>query len=525
MSDQPSRPAVIASEQRDDLETPRPAAPGDIIADRYRLESLLATGGMASVWRATDTILTRPVAVKVLLPKLAADPDFVARFRREAVAAARLGHPGIIATYDTCTNPEAIVMELVEGRTLRDELDQRSFLRADEAAALASQILVALDAAHKAGVVHRDIKPGNVLLSASGTIKVADFGIAKATGADPDPNLPDLTTVGHMVGTAKYLAPEQVSGADVDARADVYAMGAVLYEMLCGKPPFEGDNALATATARLHGPPKPPRSVLRTIPRSLDRIVMKAMATLPDDRYDSASSMWADLQAARLDADTGAADGTRVEAVPTETTSTKQSSFARAERSALVPAAIISAIAAGLILVWLLFGGSEAGRELLGVFDDGSQEEATASPVAAAGVGVFDPDPGDGTENDELAPLAVDGDPATMWHTETYDTRDLGGLKDGVGLVIELNSSVDIDRLVVLTDDAGWSADIYVADGAENTLEDWGDPAATVSEARGKETTVELDGANGDHLLIWVTDLGEDQAVTFGLGEVTVYGR
>lgn len=474
---------------------------------------------MASVWRATDTILTRPVAVKVLLPKLAADPDFVARFRREAVAAARLAHPGIIATYDTCSDPEAIVMELVEGRTLRDELDQRGFLPAAEAVALTSQIAVALDAAHKAGVVHRDVKPGNVLLSANGAVKVADFGIAKATGDDADPGLPDLTTVGHMVGTAKYLAPEQVSGGDVDARADVYALGAVLYEMLCGKPPFEGDNPLATATARLHGPPKPPRSVLRTIPPALDRIVMKAMATKPEQRYDSTSALWADLQAARLDADTGRADAatTRVTPSPAHT-----GSFAQAERSALVPAAVISGIAAALILVWLLFGGTEAGRDLFGVFDNGSStDEPAVVPIASASV--FDPDPGDGTENDHLIGRVFDADPSTFWHSENYRDRDLGDLKDGVGIIVSLNESIDLDSITALVADPGWAAEIYVADTIGASIQDWDVAVAAVSDAEAGETTIDLDGAKGRHILIWVTDLGEAQGVRISVGEVTVH--
>lgn len=521
MSEQPSRPATVAPDPSIESPSPRPSAPGDVIAGRYRLDSLIATGGMASVWRATDTILTRPVAVKVLLPKLAADPDFVARFRREAVAAARLAHPGIIATYDTCTDPEAIVMELVEGRTLRDELDQRGFLPPAEAVALISQVAVALDAAHKAGVVHRDVKPANVLLSSNGAVKVADFGIAKASSEDADPALPDLTTVGHMVGTAKYLAPEQVSGGDVDARADVYALGAVLYECLCGQPPFDGDNALATATARLHGPPKPPRSVLRTIPASLDRIVMKAMATSPEGRYDSTAAMWADLQAAELDSDTGRADSTitRVVASPAP-----PSSFARAERSALVPAAVISGIAAALILIWLVFGGTEAGRDLLGVFDSGPGK-TESEPVAVTAAAVFDPDPGDNSENDHLVELVFDGDPDTWWYSENYRDRQLGGLKDGVGVIVTLEDATDIDSITATVADPGWAAQVFVADAPGASLGEWNEAVAGVTDAGAGETTIELDGAAGRHILLWFTDLGEGQGVRLSLGEVTVRGR
>ena len=261
-----------------------PLETGTVVSGRYRLVAPIATGGMATVWSAVDEILTRPVAIKVLHARLASDPEFVARFRREAVAAARLAHPSIVAIYDTCSDPEAIVMELVDGRTLRAELDARGFLPPAEAVEIGSGIAQALEIAHKAGLVHRDVKPANVLLAADGRLKVADFGIAKAARSDDgtDPDLPDLTSAGHMVGTAKYLAPEQVSGGEIDARTDVYALGCVLYEMLCGRAPFTGANDLAVATARLHGPPERPRSVLRTIPPRLDEIVMRAMARRPE---------------------------------------------------------------------------------------------------------------------------------------------------------------------------------------------------------------------------------------------------
>ncbi len=205
---------------------------GRLLAGRYRLEELVASGGMAQVWRGTDEILRRQVAVKLLHPHLAADGSFVTRFRQEAVAAARLAHPGIVAIYDTCSEAgtEAIVMELVPGRTLRERIDDQAPIDPWQAAGLAAQVAEALDAAHRAGLVHRDIKPANVLLAGDGRVKVADFGIAKAAeGAD-------LTQPGLMVGTAKYVAPEQVEGKAVDPRTDIYSLGVVLYEMLCGRP-------------------------------------------------------------------------------------------------------------------------------------------------------------------------------------------------------------------------------------------------------------------------------------------------
>src|SRR5688572_15750388 len=220
---------------------------------------------MAQVWRGTDEVLRRQVAVKLLHPHLAADGSFVTRFRQEAVAAARLAHPGIVAIYDTCSEAgtEAIVMELVPGRTLRERIDDPTPIDPWQAAGLAAQVAEALDAAHRAGLVHRDIKPANVLLAGDGRVKVADFGIAKAAeGAD-------LTQPGLMVGTAKYVAPEQVEGKPVDARTGIYSLGIVLYEMLFGRAPFEGEGGrgLPRYAARTGGPlrqrRRPPRRAAR----------------------------------------------------------------------------------------------------------------------------------------------------------------------------------------------------------------------------------------------------------------------
>lgn len=513
MSEHPTPPTAV---------TPKggPLAQGTTIGGRYRLEAPIASGGMATVWRATDTVLTRPVAVKVLHTHLAADPEFVARFRREAVAAARLAHPSIVAIYDTSDDPEAIVMELVDGRTLRDELDARSFLPPAEAVAIASSICQALEVAHKAGIVHRDVKPANVLLSAGGQLKVADFGIAKAARAGGEDDLPDLTAIGRMVGTAKYLAPEQVSGGEIDARTDVYSVGAVLYEMLCGRPPFTGDNDLAVATARLHGPPPRPRTVLRTVPPRLDEIVMKALATDADDRHSSASALWADLQSCPIDdqplAPVVATDMTTVESQP---------SFARSERSWLVPALLVTLVAVALGLAWVLIGGSEARRDLIDLVDrvtPGGPPQTALAPIPAVSAPVsFDPQ-GSGGEHDDETPLAIDGNPATAWTTETYNSReDFLSLKDGVGIIIDLGESTDVGEVVLSTPGEGWSVAIHVADSPGASIADWGPPAAVVDGAGPGDTTLDLD-ARGRFVLVWITDLG---GRSFELQEVVVRGR
>ncbi len=500
-----------------------PLGEGSLIAGRYRLQSSVARGGMAAVWRAVDEVLARPVAVKILHAHLAADPDFVARFRREAVAAARVAHPSIVAIYDTCGDPEAIVMELVEGRTLRDELDNRRFLPPAEAVEIASGIAQALGVAHKAGLVHRDVKPANVLLSSDGRLKVADFGIAKAARPDEDPDLADLTSVGSMVGTAKYLAPEQVSGGDVDARTDVYALGAVLYEMVCGRPPFQGDNDLAIATARLHATPDRPRAVLRTVPECLDAIIMRALATDPARRYDSAASMWADLQAAPLDADTastGAVDTVDATAVVTD-----GASFATTERSWLVPAALVTVVAIALGLAWALIGGTEARQDLFDLVERVAPGgRGSAAPIALVAT-AFDPIGGDG-ENGDLAGFAVDGDDSTGWSTENYNSRRFGGLKEGVGIYVDLGESHDLDELRILSPDSGWSASVHVSDTTHDSIAGWGDPVGTIDGATPGTTTVSLDDRPGSYVLLWLTDLGDDPPrVAFDLQDLVVTGR
>jgi serine/threonine-protein kinase len=240
-------------------------AAGVLLGGRYRLDELLASGGMAQVWLGTDEVLRRAIALKILHQHLAADETFVTRFRHEAIAVAKLSHPSIVNVYDTCSDDgvEAIVMELVRGQTLRQRLDDGA-LDPWVAANIAAQVAGALAVAHAAGLVHRDIKPANILLSQDGRVKVGDFGIAKAAESA------DLTQEGSFLGTAKYLAPEQVEGNPVDGRTDLYSLGVVLYEMLCGRVPFEADTASATALARLHNDPQRPRLVRAGVPRELE---------------------------------------------------------------------------------------------------------------------------------------------------------------------------------------------------------------------------------------------------------------
>ena len=268
--------------------------PPKVFTNRYEIERPIARGGMAEVFLARDHKLDRPVALKVLVPELSADRSFVERFRREAKAAANLVHPNIVQIYDwgEDNNNYFIVMEYVEGQTLRDRLRALGTVDARQAAAIGANIAAGLHYAHEQGFVHRDVKPGNVLITTGGQVKVTDFGIAQARDAGVEEH---LTQTGAVMGTATYFSPEQAQGHELDGRSDVYALGVVLFEAVAGKPPFTGDSAVSIAYKHVKEAPPGLEEVAPHVPVEFAEIIERAMAKNPDERYASAADLQTDL--------------------------------------------------------------------------------------------------------------------------------------------------------------------------------------------------------------------------------------
>lgn len=543
---------------------------GRVLAGRYSLTHLIATGGMAQVWGADDQVLARPVAVKVLHSHLAADDAFVRRFRHEAIAAARLSHPSIVSIYDTVSDEgvEAIVMELVRGITLRTRLDRVHTLEVPDAVAAGAQVADALEVAHRALVVHRDIKPANILLNADGRVMVADFGIAKALQAG------DRTAEGTMLGTAKYLAPEQVEGTQVDGRTDMYSLGVVLYEALCGRPPFQEDNDAATALARLHRVPLRPRQIRAGVPRPVEDVVMRAMSARPDDRYGTAAEMRAALLASlhgevpgtlpppapamlpptalpataptatvRPGSDAAGADHHRPTVAnvpatglpgappappgtfPPSAPASEQPSFSRSERRWLLPALLIVLVAVALGVAGVLLSRSQGAKKFLG-----GNADAKPTAVQLTAASSYDPQ-GDGSEGVRAganASRVLDHDPSSLWQTDHYHSpgATFGGLpKQGVGIYVVSDRAQALKQLTVTSPDSGWSASVYVAQKPPPSqftrLEPfWGQAIATKSSIHAGTTTFDLHDAKGKVVLLWITRLPSGGQL--GVGDVGV---
>jgi eukaryotic-like serine/threonine-protein kinase len=519
----------------------------DLLGGRYRLDRRIDEGGMAEVWVATDTQLGRTVAVKILKERLAADPVIAERFRREAVAAASLSHPNVVAVYDAVDDAgrQAVVMQYVPGQSLRRYLDEVETLTVDNTIRIGEAVAEALDAAHQAGMVHRDVKPGNILLTPDGRVLLADFGIAKAIDGNDGH---DLTSDNIMMGTAKYLSPEQVRGRRLDGRADLYSLGLVLYECLAGHVPFVGESDADTALARLQRDATPVGHLRPNIPQPLVDIVHRLIAREPEQRPESGAVVVDALRHARTvrrDATPVAPGGpladdpTRV--VPSPVTSPVASSrpdpTPEAPRTVtarppqhvrprtggpllvvggLLAAAVVTAVV--LFLSMRTPEGSEGGATpitpVTATTDPASTDagsEPTPGPDPGAGAVIttlrsFDPN-GDGTENDDALGTLVDDDPTTAWTTLCYKDRYLGG-KQGVGVVAELDPHGAPADVEIEIDSGPWQVKVYVAAELHADLEEWGPHVASDFAAEPRLMRLELERTDR-FLLVWMNELGE----------------
>ena len=494
-------------------ETPRSQR---MLSDRYVLGEVISKGGMAEVWRARDDVLARTVAVKILRSDLAGDATFVERFKREALAAARLTHPHIVAIYDTGSDDadgaplHFIVMEHCDGGTFRSIVDGAP-LDPERAIGLIDPVCDALEYAHSNGIVHRDLKPENILVSHQGTLKVADFGIAKAAFARGD-----ITTTGTIIGTVTYISPEQASGVEPDHRSDIYSLGVVVYESLVGRPPFKEETDIATALAHLNNEPPPLRSIKAGIPRALDAAVLKALAKDPDDRYSSTGEMQAALEATL---DSGSTQVLRVRQ--------RASSIAEPGRERTGSRKGLwwglAALLAGMAI--LFFALNLAGETKKG--DSGKDEQEApgeggsgATEIAVEAASDFDPH-ADGAEHPDEVPLAIDGDPSTSWSSETYQDQ-LTLVKPGVGLVFDLGSSKEVSEVVVDLGSSGYTLELRAADETgtdETSFEEVGNVSGSQDTERFR-----FDPVKARYWLVWVTGLPGGSGGSAAIAEVKFIG-
>jgi serine/threonine protein kinase len=336
---------------------------GSTLGERYRVEARIGAGGMAEVYRGLDPVLNRTVAIKVLLPQFARDAGFVARFRREAQAAARLNHPNIVGVFDTGADGDTqfIVMEFIEGRTVAEFLATGRRLSPEQSIELGQKVAGALGVAHDQGIVHRDIKPANVMVTREGTVKVMDFGIARMQSLETAPQ------TSSVLGTPTYLSPEQAQGQSVDARSDLYSLGVVLYELLAGRPPFTGDSPVAIAYKQVNETPVPPSALNGEVPPALDAVVMKALSKNPANRYQTAAELSADLERAK--------QGQTVEATPLLPTSEATQVISRPQATQVLPPReepkgsgrkVWLGVLIGIVIVAILAGGGYLLAQSLG---------------------------------------------------------------------------------------------------------------------------------------------------------------
>ncbi len=458
---------------------------GELIAGRYELEELVGSGGMSNVFRAHDRLLERTVALKILHEQYTRDEDYVERFRREARAVAQLTHPNIVTVIDRGEQDgrQFIVFEYVDGENLK-ELSARGPLDPREAIGLALQVAHALSFAHDRGLVHRDVKPQNVLLNEDGQAKVTDFGIARSL------DVHGVTQTGTVLGTSDYIAPEQARGQKVDPKTDIYSLGVVLYELLTGEVPFSGDNFVAVAMRHVS---EPPPSVLERrpdCPVRLDLAIRRAMAKDPADRFASMKELCAELEACVAELE--GRDGEGATTIVPPASRPRRTRPQRERRRFPVGIALIVLLAALLVAggAYLLLSSDSAKKAL-------HVASAPSKPVQLQGLTAYDPE-GDGSEHGDEAHFATDRNTGTSWDTESYNNFTKGG----VGLVLQAPRPVALAKMTVNSIGSDFDAQIKAGNASGGPFTDVSGAFQPVGQS--KTFSVDTHGHKYRYYLVWL---------------------
>ncbi len=481
---------------------------GTVLSGRYKLDSKLGSGGMSTVYLARDETLERLVAVKLLHREISDQPDQLERFRREARSVAQVSHPNVVAVIDAGEDSgyPYIVFEYVSGETLKQRIDRLGRLPLDESAAYAIEIGRGLSAAHARRLVHRDVKPQNVLIDPEGRAKVTDFGIARSLESD------GLTKTGRVLGTTDYVSPEQAMGQDVDARSDIYSLGIVLYEMLTGKPPFEADSLVGVAMKHVNEPMPDLQERRPDASSALAAVIERATLKDPKKRYPDMGAMLAELEGA-LEVEVARAGSSTGEATSVLDTVSNRKRLLPSRRASLAGIVLVlAATAVALIVAGLTSQGHSTSTTTPG------GGTASGASVEIAGAKDFDPQ-GTGGEHPDEVGLAIDGDPSTTgWTTEqAYQSPTFEGLtssdgtpKTGVGLIVSTDQPASARTMTIETPQTGWAATVYgAASGPPDTAppDGWNalSESTTVSSS---DQVIQLNATSESrYFLIWITRL------------------
>jgi eukaryotic-like serine/threonine-protein kinase len=473
---------------------------GELIAGRYEVDRLLGRGGMSSVYKAHDTLLERNVALKILHERHLEDDEYVERFRREARVVAQLSHPNIVTVIDRgeADGKPFIVFEYVDGQTLDELVGTRGALPVDQALEIAIAIARGLAFAHRHGLVHRDVKPQNILLNGDRQPKVTDFGIARSLDVQKG-----VTQTGTVLGTSNYIAPEQASGDGASVQSDVYSLGVVLFELLTGSVPFVGENFVTVAMQHINEPAPSVASRRRDVPPRVAAAVDRALAKSPRDRFPTMDAFAGELEACLVELRAGYTDTNRT-VVNAPAVGPAPRRRVRARRRVTSGPLLVSLLAlAALALIVVAAIAVQRDHSVLPSISATNGGGGGGGPVPMSATTAYDPrgGGGDGTEHDDEASLATDGNAATFWRTDRYANTSFGNLKTGVGLVLQKSGDKKVKTLTVTTDTPGFTAVVKAGPSPSG--------ARTVSDSEvvGGKTTFGLQDAAGPVFVLWITGL------------------